>query len=149
MKRGAVVNAITYILLRFNLQNFRVKTWDGARNSMGKMSGVATRLLAESRKVLAIHYHGNSFSLAIEERAECYKRFEWLFEHSKGNCLEKNSPKQEKDLARIKSKKNWRKFWSWHRQVFGARKIGPNSLGCVFLSSKRSSKTRCFCGMST
>ena len=43
---------------------------------MEKMSGVATRLLAESRKVLAIDYHGNSFNLAIEERAECYKRFE-------------------------------------------------------------------------
>ena len=56
MKHEAVVNAITYILLSFNLRNFRVKTCDGAGNSMRKMSGVTTRLLVESRKVLQLSY---------------------------------------------------------------------------------------------
>ena len=62
-----------YILLRFNLQNFRGKTSNGSSNLMGKKSGVATRLLVQQLRALTMHCHDHSLSLAVEDLAVCFK----------------------------------------------------------------------------
>ena len=58
IKSVTVVNAITNILLRFNvsLQHYRWQMYDGASNMMGKKSGLATKLLIEQPKALVTHF---------------------------------------------------------------------------------------------
>ena len=73
IKSETVVNVTIYILLRFNLQNFRGKTSSGSSNLMGKKSGAVTRLLVEQRRALVMHCYGHSLSLAIEDLAVCFK----------------------------------------------------------------------------
>ena len=73
IKSGTVVNVMIYILLRFNLQNFRGKTSNGSSNLMGKKSGAVTRLSVEQCRALAMHCQGHSLSLAIEDLAVCFK----------------------------------------------------------------------------
>ena len=69
IKSETIVNAIKDILLGFNLQleNCRGQTYDGASNMLGMKSGVATRILAEQPKALAVHCQGHTLSLTVKQ----------------------------------------------------------------------------------
>ena len=100
-----VVNAITNILLRFNLgiQHCRGQKYNGASSMVGNKSGLGTKLLAEQPpKALVTHCQGHSLYMALQNLTECCKTLCDTMSTVREICvLVKYSPKQESFFGRM------------------------------------------------
>ena len=99
-----IVSAIKDVLLRFNLSLdlCRGQIYDGASNTVGKKSGVATQISKIQPKALLTHCYGHSLSLAVKDlTSNCNILGDTMGTVGEITVLIKNSPKREKMLGSL------------------------------------------------
>eukprot|EP00112_Aurelia_sp_Birch-Aquarium-sp1_P001569 Seg1170.3 transcript_id=Seg1170.3/GoldUCD/mRNA.D3Y31 product="Zinc finger MYM-type protein 1" protein_id=Seg1170.3/GoldUCD/D3Y31 len=91
-----------FLRMQLSFSDCRGQTYDGARNMLGRKSGIATQISAVQPKALVTHCHGHSLSLAVKDLTSACKILDDTIGTVGEICvLVKFSPKREKMLGAI------------------------------------------------
>ena len=113
----SLVSIIKDVLLRLNLQldNCRGQCYDGAGNTKGCRSGVATQIMRDEPRAIYTHCYGHALNLACQDTIRSIKvvrdALDTTFEISK---LLKYSSKRKAEFLKIKGGNGTIRSWFPH-----------------------------------